>query len=196
MLKRLPLIPTVIVALALATMVGLGVWQLQRARWKEGLLTRLEANRDLPAIAYPAIPIDADDLLFRRAAGVCSRPTLIRATAGRDAAGTSGWSYIATCADSREGPGMIVDIGWLPTFGVPVRWTGGLVAGVIAPDSKATIRMVAANAAPGLRPSQPPGVDTIPNNHRFYAAQWFFFAAAAAFIYGIALRHRWIKPPA
>lgn len=196
MSKRLPLIPTVIVALALAAMLGLGVWQLQRAQWKESLLTRLVANRDLPPITYPTSPAGTDDILFRQASGVCSRPKSIRATAGRDAAGTSGWSYIATCADSRAGPGMIVDIGWLPTFGVPVSWAGGPVAGVIAPDSKATIRLVAVNPAPGLRPSQPPGIDTIPNNHRVYATQWFFFAAAAALIYGITLRHRWMKPKA
>lgn len=177
-------------------MVGLGVWQLRRAHWKESLLERLEANRNLPEIAFPTRSAVDDALLFRRAAGVCRRPTSIRATAGRDMAGTSGWSYIATCADGPGAPGMIVDIGWLPAFGVPVAWAGGPVAGVIAPDSKARIRMVAATPAPGLRPSQPPGVDTIPNNHRFYAAQWFFFAAAAALIYGIALRHRWNRPKA
>src|SRR5205085_173423 len=37
-IRRLPLIPTIIVAAAVAIMIGLGVWQLQRARWKEGLL--------------------------------------------------------------------------------------------------------------------------------------------------------------
>ena len=62
------------------------------------------------------------------------------------------------------------------------------------PDEAAGRRLVAANAAPGLEPSQPPGPDTIPNNHLFYAAQWFFFAAAAATIYALAVRKRWIKP--
>ena len=44
MLKRLPVLPTIVVAIAVATMIGLGVWQLQRAAWKNGLLARLEAQ--------------------------------------------------------------------------------------------------------------------------------------------------------
>ena len=195
MLKRLPILPTIIVALAVATMIGLGVWQMQRADWKDGLLASLDANRALPAIAYPAVPVDVERLYFRRARGFCVRPTSIRVTAGRDAAGTSGWSYLAACrTGGAEGPGMIVDIGWSPRFDAAPRWGGGPVEGLIVPDSGALIRLVSADAAPGLQPSQPPGVDTIPNNHRFYAAQWFFFASVAALIYGLALRNRWIKP--
>ena len=33
MIRRLPLIPTIVVAAAVAVMIGLGVWQLQRAEW-------------------------------------------------------------------------------------------------------------------------------------------------------------------
>ena len=181
--------------LAVAVMVGLGIWQLQRAAWKQGLLTRLEANHDLPEIAYPAVPVDTKNLLFRRAAGFCVTPIAIRATAGRNAADVSGWSHIAACrTGGGEGPGMIVDIGWSAALGAPVRYGGGAVAGIIVPDSKHLIRLVASNPAPGLQPSQPPGPATIPNNHRVYAAQWFFFAAAAALIYWLAVRKRWIKP--
>ena len=189
-LKRLPLIPTLIVALAMATMVGLGFWQLRRAVWKEGLLAQLAVNRGKPEIAYPLVPSHTERLLFRRASGFCLAPTAIRVTAGRSAAGTEGWSHVATCrTGGAEGPGMVVDIGWSPTF-APVRWRGGTVRGVIVPDGKSLIRLVASDPAPGLQPSQPPGTDTIPNNHRFYAAQWFFFAAVAGLIYGLALRRR------
>jgi len=38
--KRLPVIPTIMVVLAVAAMIGLGIWQLQRAQWKEGLIAR------------------------------------------------------------------------------------------------------------------------------------------------------------
>ena len=38
MTRKLPLVPTILVAGAVAVMIGLGVWQLQRAKWKEGLL--------------------------------------------------------------------------------------------------------------------------------------------------------------
>src|SRR5205823_12604763 len=42
MTRRLPITATLIVALAVAVMIGLGVWQLQRAKWKETLLARYE----------------------------------------------------------------------------------------------------------------------------------------------------------
>jgi cytochrome oxidase assembly protein ShyY1 len=37
---------------------------------------------------------------------------------------------------------------------------------------------------------KPPSLDSIPNNHRFYALQWFFFAATAVLIYVLALRRK------
>jgi cytochrome oxidase assembly protein ShyY1 len=51
-------------------------------------------------------------------------------------------------------------------------------------------RLVALNPAPGLQAAQPPSVDDVPNNHLFYAVQWFFFAVAAAVIYLLALRRQ------
>jgi cytochrome oxidase assembly protein ShyY1 len=183
--RRIPLFPTLIVAIAVAAMIGLGVWQLRRADWKDGLMTQLAANRGLPAMAYPAAGSARDDtILFRRASGRCDAPVSVRATAGRDARGTGGWSHLATCGGRHP---IVVDIGWSPGLAT-VSWPGGPVRGVIVPDSRTGTRLVATNPAPGLAPSQPPGPDTIPNNHRGYAVQWFFFAAAAALIYALALR--------
>ena len=190
MSRRIPVIPTLIVMLAVATMIGLGVWQLQRAGWKEGLMAQLAANRGRPVMAYPAVSAATQNLLFRRASATCLQPTSIRANAGRNAQGTTGWSHLATCrTGGGDGAGLVVDIGWSPGL-IKARWAGGPVTGIIVPDSKSGIRLVATNPAPGLAPSQPPGPDTIPNNHRMYAVQWFFFAAAAALIYGLALRRR------
>src|SRR3546814_7035242 len=41
-----------------------------------------------------------------------------------------------------------------------------------------------------LAPSGLPSAEGIPNNHLFYAFQWFFFAAAATVIYALALMRR------
>ncbi len=183
--RRYPIVATIIVVAAVATMIALGIWQLQRATWKEGLLARYEANRDLPAIAYPTGAADTDPILFRRTSGLCADPTAIRATSGRNLQGTSGWSHVAQCRS-----GMSVDIGWSAKFDVPVDWRGGSVEGVIVPAGTDGIKLVATTPAPGLEPSAPPGPDSISNNHRFYAAQWFFFAAVAALIYWLALRRR------
>jgi cytochrome oxidase assembly protein ShyY1 len=74
-----------------------------------------------------------------------------------------------------------------------VNWTGGPVSGIIAPDNKTRIRLVAASAPPGLETVAPPTLASISNNHRSYAFQWFAFAGIAALIYGLALRLRWKK---
>ena len=43
MMRRLPVIPTVIVAISVAIMIALGFWQLGRAEWKADLLDRYKA---------------------------------------------------------------------------------------------------------------------------------------------------------
>jgi len=186
---RLPFLPTLVVAAAVAAMIGLGIWQLRRADWKEGLIARYEANAKLPPVAWPALPPADDRLLYRRAAGFCLQPVGWRAVAGRNLRDEPGWSHVAACRTGAEGPGMQVDIGWSKSFETP-RWRGGAVSGLIVPDRKHRIRLVADKAAPGLEPSAPPSPANMSNNHMLYALQWFFFAAAAAIIYTLALRRR------
>lgn len=47
-MKRLPVGLTLVVALAVAVLVGLGVWQLRRLAWKESLLAHVAALRTAP----------------------------------------------------------------------------------------------------------------------------------------------------
>ena len=61
---------------------------------------------------------------------------------------------------------------------------------MIAPDREQRLRLVAASAPPGLEPSALPSLESIPNNHRLYAVQWFLFAAIALIIYVLAVRKR------
>lgn len=188
--RRLALAPLLLVIAACAMMIGLGVWQLARAESKEALLARYASAAGQPPVAWPAVP-DRDALpLFRRTQGMCLEVTGWRATSGRNVRGESGWSHIAACRTGVEGPGMQVDAGWSRSPANPV-WVGGLVRGTIAPDGVALLRLVSAvPLAPGLVASAPPSPETIPNNHRGYAIQWFLFATVAAVIYLIALRRR------
>lgn len=188
-MKRLPLIPTFIVALAVAGMIALGLWQIRRAQWKEGLLATYAANASLTEIALPNVPDAKNPPLFRRASSYCLRITGWEAKAGRNTLGQAGWSHIARCSTGAEGPGLSVDAGWSPNVTQPV-WRGGPVEGRLAPDTKHIYRLVATNPAPGLKPSAPPSLDEIPNNHRAYAVQWFIFAGLAVVIYLLALRRR------
>lgn len=192
-MKKLPLIPTIIVGLAVAIMIGLGVWQLQRLHWKEALLRDYATARGLPPVAYPAVP-DKDRLpLFRRSSAMCLRVTGWRATSGRNASGQPGWAHIASCARGAEGPGFQAVMGWSGTSADP-RWTGGMVRGIIASDSRHLIRLVADVPASGLQASAPPDPADIPNNHLAYAVQWFLFALIAAVIYLLAVRKRTRAP--
>jgi surfeit locus 1 family protein len=189
-MKRVPLIATLIVGLACLTMVGLGVWQLKRMAWKEGLLAEYAAAKNRPEINYPVVPLPQSSPFFRRSSLVCLEVTGWTPVSGRNLAGASGWKMLAQCRTSAEGPGAVVDAGWSTGFLAP-PWKGGQVSGIIAPDTRHIIRLVSDKPlAPGLMASAPPSPDDIANNHFAYAVQWFLFAALAAGIYGLALRRR------
>ena len=188
---RFPPLATAVVAAAVLTMIGLGVWQLRRAGEKEALIARYAAAAGQPPVAWPLVPPADDALLYRRASGFCTEVTGWRAVSGRNRRGESGWSHIAACrTGGLEGPGMQVDMGWSRDHAQPRGWTGGAVEGVIAPDREHRIRLVSTTAAPGLEPSAAPNPEGLSNNHMLYAFQWFFFALAAAVIYVLALRRR------
>jgi len=190
-MMRLPFWPTLLVAAAVATMIGLGVWQLQRSQEKTALIERFRAAAGQRPVAWPTLPPTDDALLYRRATGFCTEVTGWRAVAGRNRRGEAGWSHVAACrTGGYEGPGMQVDMGWSRDHRSPQSWRGGAVAGVIAPDREHRIRLVSDAPAPGLQPSGRPDPEALPNNHLMYAFQWFFFAAAAAVIYLLALRRR------
>ena len=200
MIKRLPVIPTIVVLAAVALMIGLGIWQLRRAQWKEGLLTRYAAAEKLPPIAFPTVPLRDDQLpLFRHATGVCLRIVGQRATVGENRSGEPGYAHIVDCATGAEGPGMSVEVGWSKDPNAKVNWRGGPVSGTIGPDRRTRMRLVAGSAPRGLEPSQIPDVGSAvaitPAGHRGYAATWFGLAAVALVIYGLAMRKHLWEPP-
>jgi cytochrome oxidase assembly protein ShyY1 len=196
MMRRLPIVPTIIVLAAVAVMISLGVWQLRRAQWKEGLLAQYARAESLPPIVFPTQPLRDDQLpLFRHATGVCLRPISQRAVVGENRAGEPGYAHVVDCTTGAEGPGMSVEVGWSKDPNAKVNWHGGAVSGIIAPDQKTRMRLVAASAPPGLDTSAEPSISSIPNNHRSYALQWFSFAAIALVIYGLAVRKRLKEEP-
>ncbi len=195
MIRRLPVIPTIIVVAAIAVLIGLGVWQLKRAVWKEQLLARFTAAEKLPPVTWPTAPIKSDQLpLFRHATGLCLRPIGKSAIAGENRAGEPGYVQIIDCATGAEGPGMSVEVGWSKNPNARIAWPGGLVSGIIVPDKRTQMRLVAATSPPGLEPSRPPSVESVspisPSGHRMYAATWFALALAALIIYSIAIVKR------
>lgn len=205
-MKHVPVVATIIVALAIAAMIGLGIWQLQRRSEKEALLRQYAANIVLPGIAFPSIPVN-DALLFRKASGMCLEPTAWSERSGRNAKGGSGWRQIAQCRTGVEGPGMTVQVGVAHAAGGKPVWKGGEVHGYLtqAPDDQPlilsligkarpkTLMLVADMPAAGLDANPGPDLSAVPNNHLAYAVQWFIFAALAGIIYALAVYRR-MKP--
>lgn len=197
MTRRIPILPTAIVVLAVATMIGLGLWQLViRKPQKEAALAQLAANPSKPEIAFPRLPDDR--LLFRRAHGVCVEPVSSMLTG----AGNAGFRFIVECrTGGAEGPGMMVQLGTTRDPLAKPVWKGGEVRGILshAPDSRSMLAslfdrtpkrllLVADTPAPGLAPNGTPDLSSVPNNHLAYGVQWFLFAIVAAVIYVLALR--------
>ena len=200
-MKRLPIVPTIVVALAVAAMVALGVWQLHRRAEKETLLALYATNQHLPAIALPLFPDDR--VLFRRASAFCLQPVSWSSQAGRAADGGTGWRQIAECRTGAEGPGFAVQMGVARDATAKAAWGGGRVSGYVThvPDhrplfvsgfdrSPQPLMIVADTPAPGLKANAAADLSAVPNNHLAYAVQWFLFAAIAAIIYAIAVWRR------
>jgi surfeit locus 1 family protein len=190
MTRRVPLLPTLLVAAAVATMIGLGVWQLQRREWKEGLIARYtQAQAMSSAVPWPRDGTAMERSLFRWSQFDCQRVLRMRTTAAHGANGESGVSQIARCAIDGGGEAEVA-LGWsLPTR--DVQWTGGRVSGVIAPGGEFGGTLQAAQNPRGLQALAPPDPNDLPNNHLAYAGQWFLFALTALVIYVLALRKRW-----
>ncbi len=189
-IRRWPVVPTLIVLAAAAVMVGLGVWQLQRAEWKADLKARYAA-----ALASDSMrPFPADDGgafkeedLFHATAFDCTEVLDRQAIAGRNAEDRAGFAQIVRCQTGR-GPAY-VKLGWSdrPEF---ADYHGGVVTGLITPGGVDGARVQADPPLAGLEPLATPDPADLPDNHLAYAGQWFFFAATALVIYALALRKR------
>jgi surfeit locus 1 family protein len=107
---------TACVLAALAVLIALGVWQLERLKWKEGLIAQIEAR----AAAAPVTLEDAEAL-----AHAGRDPSYLRVRVegrfhhGRElylyasAEGQQGW-HVITPLETAEGKMVLVDRGFVP----------------------------------------------------------------------------------
>ena len=200
MLKRIPIVPTLLVLLAVGVMVRLGFWQLDRLHQKEALLARYSVAAQDTAVLSSDDPHpwfrNADDYFYRRAEFSCRSVVGWEAVAGKNARGETGYVHIAHCTaknifaldNASDRLGDIV-LGWSNRPENPI-WTGGSVIGIVAHGGKLGFRLVADSPQAGLEVSARPDPKDLPNNHLSYAVQWFLFALTALAIYALALRKR------
>jgi len=188
MIGRLPLIPTVLVLLAVGVMIRLGVWQLDRLHEKEALIARYAAAEAMSAdVPFPRSQVEAEQRLYRHARIECREVTDATTKAGSNSGGETGMAHYATCRLADGGTAVVV-LGWSRDPATP-DWRGGIASGVIAPGP----RLVADPPLAGLQPNARPDPSDIPNNHLAYAVQWFLFAVTALVIYALAVRKRLLR---
>ena len=185
---RFPVISTLVVAAAVATMIALGFWQLGRKTEKEAMIARYEQAITLSSeVAFPHGTAPIEPALYRHSSVICERVLSRRTTPGHRADGTQGLAQTVRCALDGGGEADVA-LGW-SLAPEPAKWDGGPIMGSVAPQGHEA-KLVAAPPVAGLEPLAAPDPRDIPNNHMAYAVQWFFFAATALVIYLLALRRR------
>ena len=111
--NRFPWGLTITSALALALLLSLGVWQVQRLHWKEGLIAESEAAAALPPQPLPAV-LTAADPEFRKATltcpGLASAPFVELQTVQEAQVGVR---LVSACQPDPSGPTWLIDRGFV-----------------------------------------------------------------------------------
>ncbi len=107
------LLPAAMTAIMLATLIGLGVWQVQRLAWKTALLARIDQ-----AERASGVPLGADPPAFAkvRVTGTLRADTArygseVRTTPTGEAIG----AQLVAVLDRDAGPPLVLLTGWVPT---------------------------------------------------------------------------------
>ncbi|MGR3541993.1 MAG: SURF1 family protein [Hasllibacter sp.] len=206
-MRRL-IVPLLFSLAGLVALLALGVWQLQRAEWKDGVIAAIEERRALGPVPLPAAPDPEADLY---------RPVAMTGTAGEGIGVFSTWrgpgpGYrivapfetdggrrvlldrgFAATPDARAPEGRIAVEGNLhwprefesdPTDGWEARDVARLAEALGTEPVLVVARATSDDA--GVRPV-PLDTAGIPDNHLGYAVQWFGLAIVWAGMAGYFL---------
>ncbi len=189
-----------------AILIWLGLWQVQRMAWKDGILAQIEARIGAAPVPLPAAPTEENDEYLPVAVPGRLTGEFIEQLAGQK--GTSPGVRIIEVLETADGRRVLVDRGFLveearqtPRAASDLTVTGNLLWPQDAdsftppPDEKTGLwfardlpAMAAKlNSEPILIVARDPtgaGIDPvpvntsgIPNDHWGYAIQWFLLAA-------------------
>lgn len=187
MSRKVPVIPTLVVLIAVAIMIRLGFWQLDRLHQKQALMAQYAAaEADRTVHRWP----DGDVVppAYSLVQAICAKVAGVAAQSGQNAAHQAGWAQVADCAMAGGVRAQVV-LGW-STRPDSIRWNGGPVTGTYLARGPTGSVIVADPPLAGLQANARPDPNDVPNNHLAYAVQWFAFAGVALAIYGLALTKR------
>ena len=111
---RLLLWPIVFTTPALALLIGLGIWQMHRLHWKEGLIAHINAQMEAPAVDLPVTIDDPNVWEYRRVkvtGHYQNGKELYLYATGPD--GDAGY-LVFTPLVRAEGAPVLVNRGWVP----------------------------------------------------------------------------------
>jgi len=213
MSRKSLLVPTLFVLAGLAVLLGLGIWQLERRQWKEGLIAAREAGLAAQPAPLPSTLAAARPLEYHRVTAtgrlLGDRALDLHATS---AAGALGW-HVLTPLLLDDGSAVLVQ-GAFTTDAKAGAMTGtqsvtGLLRipapsrGWFVPNDRPernewfAVDVPAMAAAAKLERLLPFYVDAsgerppdLPNDHLQYAITWFALAAALVVVYILVLRRR------
>jgi len=187
-----------------AVLVALGLWQLQRLDWKEGVIADIEGRIGAAPVALPAAPdIETDNYLPVTVTGTITAAPL-RVLGSWRGAGTGFRVIVPLETGDRR---ILVDLGVVPLdYGAEIalpdsaleivgnlNWPDDQNDGTPPPDGDLwyardlpamagaldtePLLIVARSVTPQTIPAPTPvGVEGIPNSHLGYAIQWFGLA--------------------
>jgi surfeit locus 1 family protein len=198
--------PLLIGIAGVAILVSLGIWQVQRLAWKEGVLAEIEARiAEAPMPLPETVEPERDRYLPLEARGVLGADYVRVLVSQRG----QGAGYRVISALETGGRRVLVDRGIMPLEGTPPRHAGEVtvrgnlhwpdevdgftpeadpvrniwyardVAALAAHLGTDPVLIIARSLSAPDAPIEPLPVDTsgIPNDHLNYAITWFSLAA-------------------
>ncbi|GGE16070.1 SURF1-like protein [Polymorphobacter glacialis] len=202
-MKRGFIFPTLLTAVMLAVLIGLGTWQLQRRIWKADLIAQLEAAQRLPLLTpadYFRAMTGEISVQYRRAELPCTPGKVLPydLKGGSSAKDVSGYLVLVSCGPAGKSPDIVAVAGWTRRpdaaqvpIDVDTTFTGLIIERPYGDaPGRPQFMLIPDTAVPPLTPSRLPSPADLPDNHLSYAGQWFGLAIVLAVIYGIWLRRR------
>ncbi len=189
--------PTLMAVPAFLVLIGLGIWQLERLHWKEGLIAAREAAIAAPPVAVPRDVAAASALEFHRvrASGefLNDREFFLGAS---NENGTTGY-HVITPLRLDDGALLLVD---RPNWFVPDNrcdinyWFWLDIPAMARCGGLQKVLPFTVDAGPAPNPGGYPrgGLTRValPNDHLQYAITWFALAIGLAVVYVVYHRRQ------